>query len=303
MKQVATPRAAISAAIPREQMDSHLPRGPRAASKPTQEPVASFRALLQRPTGLDHRLAPGPPKPQVADDIESFFRFFRHRVQNVRTLCPPADSQGPMEPDFHVLVSAGLDSLALYWAKTFSPRLVNDKLGALRMGESLLQHGNSSIFAKCSAPNLLDRVTSQGMTALFPFIGKYLHNEGPLGTVRTWQHDPDLTQVAPDLLHVGVKGVNATWVQRSRYGELLFREYRCMWLHQFQPSERLASNYAPDESEPRYQNLLVPDDVGTDFERRQLPMFPRAFMLTTYQTVVAQFESECIAKKTAPVVE
>jgi len=27
----------------------------------------------------------------------------------------------------------------------------------------------------------------------------------------------------------GVKGAEATWLQRSRYGEMLYKEYRCMW--------------------------------------------------------------------------
>lgn len=65
-----------------------------------------------------------------------------------------------MEPDLHVLVSAGLDALALYWAKTSCQDLVDDRKSVYRMGEFLLPHGDGRIFAKCSAPNLLDRATT-----------------------------------------------------------------------------------------------------------------------------------------------
>jgi hypothetical protein len=32
-------------------------------------------------------------------------------------------------------------------------------------------------------------------------------------------------------------------------------------------------------------------------------MFSRVFILTTYETVVAHFEEECVARNTAPVTE
>lgn len=235
----------------------------------------------------------------VADGIDSFFRFFDRRVQHARALCPPAGEQGPTEPDLHVLVSAGLDALSFFWAKTFSPQFVKGN-GAFRMGEFLLRHGDGRIFAKCSAPHLLDRAIRNNKT-LVPFIQRYLHTEGPTGTVRTWEDDPDLAQVVQDL--AGLHGADAAWLQRSRYGELLYTEYRCMWLHQYQASEKLASNYSPDEPEPRYQNLSVPADAGTEIERRQLLMFSRVFMLNTYALVVAKFKQECLGSNVAPVVD
>jgi len=249
-----------------------------------------------------------------ADDIDRFFVFFKRRVLHARGLCAPGEAYAPMEPDLHVLVSAGLDALARYWANTFRPNVAKGS-AALRMGEFLLQHGDERIFAKCSAPNLLHRATIEAKTALLPLISKYLHNEGPPGTVRTWEDDPNLAHVVRDFSTV--KGADAGWLRLSRYGELLYKEYRCMWLHQFQPSPRFASSYAPDEPWRRYQNLVVPagragqrtpiettsDAMGNSFERIQLLMFSRAFMLSTYESAVAGFETECIASGTAPVID
>lgn len=230
-------------------------------------------------------------------DIETFFAFFRKRVQHAKNLCAPGQAYAPMEPDLHVLISAGLDSLAMYWAKTFSPTLLRGS-GGFRMGEFLLRHGDARIFTKCSAPNLLTRATAEGK-ALRSDIARYLSNEGPAGTVRFWQHDPDLAQVIRDLSR---KGADAGWLQRSRYGELLYKEYRCMWVHQFQPSPKLADGYDPDEPEPRYQNKLVPRSDNT-IQRVQLLMFSRAFLLKTYETVVEAFANECISSGTAPVID
>ena len=84
-----------------------------------------------------------------------------------------------------------------------------------------------------------------------------------------------------------------------------------MWVHQFQPSPRFADAFEPDEPEPRYQNWLVLNDNGAlvrnvdqyTFQRVQLPVFSRAFMLKTYETVVTVFEEECVARGTAPVID
>jgi hypothetical protein len=247
----------------------------------------------------------------TADDIDRFFRFFRQRVQHAQKFCLTGDVNAALEPDLHVLVSAGLDALALYWAKTFRPDLTKRERGisAHRMAEFLLGHGDSRIFAKCSAPNLLARAALEKKT-LVPLIDKYLHNEGPPGSVRFWHHDPDHAQVVHDLK--GMRDADPKWLRRSRYGELLYREYRCMWLHQFQPSPGLADAYAQDEPEPRYQNKLVVEEADAEsmrhsgrvgFKRVQLPMFSRAFMLKTYETVVEAFAKECLASGRTPVVD
>lgn len=236
----------------------------------------------------------------VATDIERFFTFFKRRVQHARSLCTPGEKYTPTEPDLHVLVSAGLDALSLYWAKTFRPALTKNRQEVYRMGEFLVRHGDGRIFCKCSAPNLLDRAIKEN-AALVPLVRKYLDDDSESGLVRFWHEDPDFEQVVRDFR--GAKGAETAWLQRSRYGELLYREYRCMWVHQFQWSLKLADPYDPDEPEPRYQNKYVLDSKREAMCHVQLPMFSRAFILNTYEAVVTSFENECVASGTAPVID
>ena len=56
----------------------------------------------------------------------------------------------------------------------------------------------------------------------------------------------------------GGNAAEEKWLTRSRYGELLYQEYRCMWIHEFQPSRKLGNAFDPaEESEPDYQNLMA----------------------------------------------
>jgi hypothetical protein len=222
---------------------------------------------------------------RIALDRKWFFNYYRQRARNVEaleTVSVEAVDIGvdrSFAPDQHVLIAAGLDSLAMHWSKTTRrPR----ESPSSRFGEFLCRHGGHPAFGKCAVPHLLARGAREKRKDLIQkfqgFMQGFAHRR-----VFNWSDDPDFVEVlslvdAPD----------REWLQRSRYGELLYREYRCGWLHEFQ-SPTLAPDYG-EAIEPQYQN----------YSRHRRPYFPKVFLLETYQRVVASFERECQEAGTSP---
>ena len=237
---------------------------------------------------------------RVAAEIAWFSNFYKRRAANVARLAaapaePLTDFEGSLQPELHILVCAGLDSLARHWAATFKPALNGKGQAGRRMGEFLVEHGSSEVLARVSAPNLLYRAIGKEPT-LVPVIRRYLGQEGSRGSVRTWEHDPKFSEIADDP-DVGAGRVE--WIRKSRYGEVLYRELRCMWLHELRGSNVLAEPYDLEADAPRYQNLVTLDGKRTVKTEQRL-MFPVPFLTRTYAAAVASFQRACIAARVAP---
>jgi hypothetical protein len=247
---------------------------------------------------------------QTADRVEReitwFFSFYRQRAANaaflaegsVQTPSVRTDAAPSMDPEVHVLIAAGLDTLAKHWAKTFNKTFSSHRT---RMGEFLASHGGHQAFKKCSAPHLLLRAQAEGREDLVAALRKYLGNEKQGGgNVRYWHHDPDYDVVAADPAFPTVDG--QPWVRNSRYGEVIYKEYRNMWLHEYRPSENL-SDYEDDRVEPLYQNIQWIDPRPGRPAHMQRLRFPKRFLLEAYRSAIDSFERECRAAGIAPDVD
>lgn len=243
---------------------------------------------------------------EIERDTAWFFNFYRQRLANVAALAS-GDLKVPIgrpevaasfDPEVHVLVAAGLDSLARHWGHTF-----NKGLGArTRMGEFLAIHGGHAAFLKCSAPHLLLR--AKAFPDLIPAVRRYLGNEKFTGgNVRHWHHDPDYAVVAADPPFASVDR-KPFWPRSSRYGELLYTEYRTSWLHEYRASINLASDHEEsDRIEPSYENMNWSRPRPGRPSRMQRPRFTKGFLLATYNVAIESFERECRSAGVAPKVD
>lgn len=230
-----------------------------------------------------------------------FFRWFRQRATNVKSLLDN-EPANPFEPEAHVLISAGLDSLAKYWQTTYRP----DLAGAghrVRFAEFLLTHADAAVFSRVCGPLLRARATKLGPRKS-QLITRVVGGLEQHGSVRYFSDDPTLDELAGNV-ELQALGIGRTWLQKSRFGEVLYSEYRCNWVHEFQPSKDLApQNWDLRDLKPRYQNVLVPqrDNSGESSSGnwRHRVYFPTAFLLETYSRVISSFESDCLRDNIDP---
>src|SRR4051812_18034376 len=88
--------------------------------------------------------------------IRYFFHWYRQRLANVRALFDAAapetsvKAMANFEPDQHVLIATGLDSLANAWARVYPPP--KPQKPDERMGEFLQLHGGAQIFSRVAGP-------------------------------------------------------------------------------------------------------------------------------------------------------
>lgn len=232
-------------------------------------------------------------------DNEPFFAYWRRRVDNARWLHDELRSGARMlEPEIHILATAGLDALANYWAATFRPSLNGRGAPAgRRLHEFLCQHGDAQVFRKISAPDLVWRA-HESASAVEPLARCHLGERITSGRVRYWEDDPDADVVlADDELVSAAPGRNveeqARWVEKSRYAEILYSDLRCAWLHESNPSPSTSRAYEDEQGPPRYQNWLtgVPKRI----------VFPVAYLIRIFDAAVHSFETECVESGRSPV--
>jgi len=220
-------------------------------------------------------------------DITAFFGYFGTRADNVEQL----EGKGPFAPDQHVLIAAGLDALAGYWGRLYAPSI---KSGAERMSQFLLTHSNRAIIGKCSGPDAMRRAVAQQKpwaSVLATAVGHRPFG----GLVRSWRDDPDCDALC-GARAVLAAGIDATWLRRSSYGEILYRKYRCAWVHELEGSSDLS--YFDDDlsAEPQYQNKVIarpchPAHVPVPVDQRLI--LTKRFLMSVYRQAIASFEKAC----------
>jgi hypothetical protein len=238
---------------------------------------------------------------QIEFDRNCFFDFFRRRVANIEALgamsAGGVDSswRSSVDADQHVLIATGLDSLANHWAKTTGIRKLRN---GERFARFLSNHGSHLSFDRLAIPHLLARAVREqrnDMTTRFQgWMRGFAH-----GLVRKWPDDPETESV----LNSSDSEEDREWIRRSGYGRVLYSDYRCGWLHEFQ-APALASDYDASTKEPRYQNLSTFE--GTPVPRliqHRRPYFPKDFLLETYRRAVGSFERECKDRGTCPPLD
>src|SRR6266851_9623820 len=182
----------------------------------------------------------------------NFFDFFRQRLANLKQLqaSSPSVSIHPFSsfnPEINILLATELDALAKYWCLSQKLRF---RYQQNKFGEFLASHGGP-IWKKCSHMDLLNRVSKEKAAVnkswaavverelkriLAPMVWAI-----PLAVVPGDQ-DADLI-VLSDNVNIKSAGIPAEWLQRSRYGEFLYRHYRSAWVHALNPDPELFVDY------------------------------------------------------------
>jgi hypothetical protein len=245
----------------------------------------------QRPRATDRDV---PATPDEADRIRRFFEVFRWRIKALEEI-HSAHPNGRMASELAILWSAGIDALANFWGELYAPQFRRDH--RQRMGAFLAEHGGSLIFRRVVAPLLLDRARNEAR----PWRGALsaiLAIDLDCGWVREAKEDPLLDALLHDP-RVQQAKIPPEWLRAGRYGEVIYTEIRCMWVHESGGSPMLGSpdhhRIFPDMLEPHYSNL-----TDTDGHRRKELFVPFAFRLATYKHAVASFEGRCLADGKLP---
>lgn len=219
-----------------------------------------------------------------------FFRYYLQRLANLQRLAEVrpatvADFPGSFDPDRLILAVAGLDSLAYHWDRVYG---AGTRSHGERLGEFLVEHGDATVFAKCSMPELLTRALADRRQTLVDALVRVPNATNPPATQRRWQEDPTLRDLLATSAIAGA--VDPDWVRRSRYGEILYKKFRCSWVHEFDGPGTGPPLFDVSPDEPRYDNR--------NGERELI--FPLSFLLKTYETAIESFAAKCRADGKTP---
>lgn len=239
--------------------------------------------------------------------IDRFFAWYFQRLANLESLTsttPPAPHHHlpTYEPDQHVLIGAGLDSLAKHWARAF-PKPPRPSKHGPRMQAFLVENANSmGIWHRAAAPMLRAAAMKRKQPTWAQAIANAAGCQETYGLVRGYEDDPPLDDLTTHPSIIEAK-VPAGFIEEFLHGRVLYREYRCGWLHEFDRSEELAP-HGWDGGPPRYQNILLPSaDVSTpeQIRRKHRLVFSLPFLLKVYREAITTFKDRCLRESADPV--
>jgi hypothetical protein len=233
------------------------------------------------------------PSPWHDDEVKHFFTYFRSRTSTIERLA----SEPKTFPDASILLAACLDALANYWAGAFGLSFGRDMR---RFGEFLQEFGPTE-FERVSGPHLSERARAISPATQFSSAVASIVPEGPSSLVRTWQKDPTLADLAAStLMQVPPPKEGAVeWLKDSRYGERVYKLYRCNWIHEAAESPETGRDvFDRLRDEPGYQNLF--DPTCSNSQRRKL-ILPHAFLARTFAVTLNNFEMECRNQRINPM--
>ncbi len=226
-----------------------------------------------------------------------FFKFYRQRLTNLealRSLPAPStpDFPGSFLPEQFLLVMAGLETLANHWEDLYQitiPRRRNSSKDAERMACFLIEHGDAAVFGRCSIPDLFRRAAQEPeREALISALRQLPGAINPPASMRSWTDDPGLATIAvqPAIVSAIEKAhLDVDWLRKSRYGEILYKEFRCNWIHKFDGPGTRPALFQATEGEPRYDNI----------DNDRAVVFPLEFLKRTYEAVLSSFAARCFA--------
>jgi hypothetical protein len=237
---------------------------------------------------------------------KELFEFLYQRLVNLKqieTLEPNVEIR-PMasfNPELNILLSAELDGLAKYWAiregHAYSSK--PDK----RLGEFLSRHGGP-VWSQCSHLDLMRPASAEARAARGGHrptaaelpdpirqeadLRRILREDlGPLVWTPSdisWEYDPGLDFLSQNP-KISAAGIPAEWLRRSRYGEILYRQYRSAWIHALDPDPEL---YTEDHRilDPMHSPHYMWHNSGCVFA------IPTEFILYSFERALRAFEAE-----------
>lgn len=236
-------------------------------------------------------------------EVTRFFDWFRFRAANARAMLAAAPAQEfrrSLMPEFHVLLGAGIDALANHWERGYGPRVMSPGVADTelkarysnrwRFGEFLRIHGGEH-FDRVAVPDLRERARKS--PALLRALDRIGGTDRHDSHVRTWQEDVPLARLIEVVREDGL-AVDEAWARRSLYGEILYKHYRCVWVHEFEGSDEISNHgVSPRMTEPHYLNMLGPPDYNGNRESWRRPVFTDVFLLEAYNHAIESLERAC----------
>jgi hypothetical protein len=244
---------------------------------------------------------------------EWFFNFYGQRIRNAEHIVTVAAPPGRPDvvPSYyaeqHLLIAAGLESLAYHWAVTSGREFPHDRE---RFSSFLRLHGGHGCFQKCSLPYLLERAESElevtapaqqeSIRHKIAALRGHLGSASAGGRVRRWTDDPDFSVLEADPAFP-----DKTSLHLGRYGDMLYKEYRCSWVHEFQGSPKVRPDYDSQRPEPRYENVTTiredPSGAAPTTRTHAIRLvFSSKFLLDVYHHALERFRQECEAAGSVP---
>lgn len=235
------------------------------------------------------------PKQRPQGEIAAFFNYYRERYEVAAALPSYFGLPGDrLTPDQHVLIGAGLDSLAGHWADLcHGPASHQD-----RMAGFLALHGGHACFDRVATPYLLRYAQNLGKklksgnaedrSALEAIVRNACPPLPPRGRFCSWTTDATADEV---LAHPEATSgaLRHEWVTKHRYGGMLYMGYRCFWIHEF--AEGFVTDRSiSDSDEPHYESHM----------NQRVLVFPGDFLLRTYAHSVRSFEAFCTEHELVP---
>jgi hypothetical protein len=238
---------------------------------------------------------------ELTENIDNFFRWFRRRHANIvalTSMTPPEVEGRPSTfgPEVQVLIGAELDSLANHWSNTFRPD-VKRPPHAERFQDFMETMANSTgIFSKVCGPFLRDDVQKE-LPDFYTDVERAVGNQEASGRVRFWQNEQDFATLSnaqklrelmlPRLIDPEVQ----KHIKKNRFGEVIYREVRCYWVHELLDSPRIADpstdtriryenvtklSFSPEKPDRRVHRLVLPIAVLLGFQAEALANFEKA---------------------------
>jgi hypothetical protein len=218
---------------------------------------------------------------------DEFFIFYHQRLFNLKqieNLEPHMKTHqwASFNPELNILLSAELDALAKYWAMqaNFKCRTSEE-----RFGEFLARNAGPA-WSKCSYLNLVRRAKNEAIQQEAELNQVLWERLPPLAKTPAdfpWMYDLDLDSLLQDA-DIAASGIPAKWLYRSRYGEILYRHYRCGWIHALNPDPELHTDYHhiyDCEHPPQYLTR----------NGSRVFAIPTEFILSSFENVLNLFEA------------
>lgn len=237
---------------------------------------------------------------RVQYNIDRFFRWFRHRHENIKALnvaSPPKVDDKPTSfvPEQYVLIGSVLDAMANHWDASFRPNPPKAPPHADRLQDFLHTMANSTgIFDRVSGP-LLRKAVQQQLPASYPAVEQAVGSFESTGAVRGWEHDLAYVTLLgnPSLAEPKLQKL----IRDHRFGALLYRLIRCQWVHELMESPDVG--HPSHDSRIRYENThKLSDTVGWKLTHPLI--LPVDRLLEFEEEAINSFEHACVAQRIDP---
>jgi hypothetical protein len=204
-------------------------------------------------------------KRDIDTNIRDYFNYVRMRCDKLQQLFDRYGAEFRVER--YIVLGAILESLSARRAQMLGRKRLP---GAEKMAEFLCSYGPPDVFGRCSGPDLLRRARDEHPNVLDALKAKIKFH--PLtGIVREWHDDPLLEELLADqTLKAAAAGISdlPTWLRASCYGDMIYRNFRCAWVHSLGPNRDLLSTdgEAPEYADeaPDYDNRAEAIEIADD---------------------------------------